>query len=108
MCVAETLLDNLGDVKISQLGLHVLEEEQIRTFHVSVQDTSHVEGPQSADNLYKHIPDFLLFDVGLSLLIVAYFLEDVAIVSVLHYEAQTGGGLVDKSVSVGNNIRVVN
>ena len=66
-----------------------------------------MEGTETPNDLYKHIPDLLLFNVSLALLIVAYFLEYVAIVSILHDQAQTRSCLVDKSVAVCNNIWMV-
>ena len=44
---------------------------------------------QSADDLDEDVPDFLLFDVGLSLLVVTDFLEHISIVSIFHNQAQT-------------------
>jgi len=44
----------------------------------------HLEPP---DNLNEYIPDFLLFDIGFSFLVVAYFLEDISIISILHDQA---------------------
>ena len=48
-----------------------------------------MESPQASHNLDENVPDLFLFDVGLSLLVVADFLEYIAIVSVLHHETQT-------------------
>ena len=67
-----------------------------------------MESLQAADDLNENVPDFLLLDVGLALLVVADFLEDITIVSILHDEAQAGCGFVDKSISVSNDIGMVN
>ena len=67
-----------------------------------------MEGSEPPDDLYEDIPDFLFFDVRLPLLIVADLLEDVAVVGILHDQAQTRGGLIDEGVPIGNHIRVVN
>ena len=88
MGIAETFFDDLADIQISQFRLHVFEEEEICTLHVTMEDASDVECAESAHNLNEHIPDLLFLDVGLSLLIVADFLKHVAIVSVLHNKAQ--------------------
>lgn len=55
-----------------------------------MQDLSIMEGLESPDDLDEDIPDLLLLDVCLSLLVVADLLEDVAVVSVLHYQAKNG------------------
>ena len=44
LCVTQFLFDNLAYIEISKLGLHVLEQEQVCTFHVSVKDFSDVKG----------------------------------------------------------------
>ena len=49
-----------------------------------MQDFATVESTQSADALDEDVPDFLLFDVGLALLVVTYFLEHVSVVSIFH------------------------
>ena len=46
-----------------------------------------VEGSQTTNDLDKYIPDLLLFDVGLALLVVTYFLEHVSVVSIFHNQA---------------------
>jgi hypothetical protein len=43
-----------------------------------------VKSLKTSDDLDEDVPDFLLFDVGLSFLITAYFLKDIAVVSVFH------------------------
>jgi len=105
--VAEALLDDFADVEVAQLGLHVLEKEQVGTLHVAMQDAAHVERPQPSHDLNEDIPDLLLLNIGLSFLIVADFLEDVAVVSILHDQAQTRRGLVDKCVAIGNHVGVI-
>ena len=105
--VTETFLNDLTDIKVSKFGLHVLKEEQIRTLHVSVENPAHMECPQPPHDLYKDVPDLLLFNVGLSLLIVAYFLKYIAVISVLHHEAQTRSRLIDESIAIRYHIRVI-
>ena len=62
---------------------------------------------QASDNLDEDIPNFLLLNVCFAFLITANFLEHVAIVSVLHNQAQARAGFVDKSFFVGDNVLVV-
>lgn len=42
---------------------------------------------QTSNDLNKNIPNFLFFYISFSLLIAAYFLEDVSVVGVLHNKA---------------------
>lgn len=63
-----------------------------------------MQGFEASNNLDEDVPDLLLFDVGLSFLVTANLLEDVAIVSVLHDEAQAGAGFVDESFLIGDHI----
>ena len=67
--------------------MHVLEEKYVRTLHVSVKDFTTVEGSQTADNLNEYIPNLFLFDVGLALLVVTDFLEDISVIRILHNQA---------------------
>ena len=105
--VAQALLDNFRDVKIAKLRLHVFEQEQVCTLHISVQNAPHVESSQAPDDLYKDVPDLLLLDVGLALLVVTDFLEHVTVVCVLHDQAETRCRLVNKGISVGDHIWVI-
>ena len=52
-----------------------------------MQDLAVVESLQPAYNLNEDVPDFLLFDVGFSLLIATNFLKNVAIIRVFHDKA---------------------
>ena len=51
-----------------------------------MQDFSVMQCFQASDNLNENIPNLLFLDVGFSLLIAANLLEDIAIVSIFHYE----------------------
>ena len=53
-----------------------------------MQDLTAVKGTEASHNLDENIPDFLLFDVGFPFLIVADLLEDISIVSILHYQTK--------------------
>ena len=67
-----------------------------------------VESFQASYNLNKNVPDLLLFDVCLTLLIIADLLKDVAIVSILHHKTKTWCRLVNKGVPICYHIRMVN
>ena len=105
--VTQALLHNFRDVKIAKLRLHVFEQEQVCTLHIPVQNAPHVESSQAPDDLYKDVPDLLLLDVGLALLVVTDFLEHVTVVCVLHDQAETRCRLVNKGISVGDHIWVI-
>jgi hypothetical protein len=50
-----------------------------------VQNFTVVEGTEPPNDLNKNVPDFLFLYVGLALLIIADLLENISVVSVLHY-----------------------
>ena len=50
-----------------------------------MQNLTTVEGTETPHNLDENVPNFLLLDVSLSLLVVADLLEDITIVSILHH-----------------------
>jgi hypothetical protein len=72
-----------------------------------MQNASDMEGSKPSYDLDKDIPDLLLFNVSLALLIVANFLEDVSVISILHHKTQTRSGLVNKGITVCNYIWMV-
>ena len=84
MGVTETLFNNLGDIEISEFCLHIPIQENICTFHVSVEDLPIMQGLESAHNLDEDVPYFLFLYISLSLLIAADFLENIAVVRVFH------------------------
>ena len=65
--------------------MHAFKEEDVCTFHVTMQNLTTVEGTEASHNLDENVPNFLFLDVGLSLLVVADLLEDITIVSILHH-----------------------
>ena len=86
--VAKTFLCYFTDVQVSQLCLHILEQKDICTFHVPMEDLANVKRPQAPHDLNKDVPNFFLLDVSLSFLVTANFLKDIATVCVLHYQTQ--------------------
>ena len=84
MSIAQSLFNDFGNVEITQFCLHVSIEEDVGALHIPVQYLSVVKGFQSSYDLYENIPDFLFFDVCFPLLVVAYFLKNVSIVSIFH------------------------
>ena len=72
-----------------------------------MQNFASVKRPKPSQNLDEDIPDLLFFDVGFAALVTANFLENVPVVSVLHDEAETAGGLVNKSLLEADNVRVL-
>lgn len=42
--IAEALLDNFRDIEVTKCSLHVFKEEEVRTFHVSMENAPDVEG----------------------------------------------------------------
>ena len=65
----------------------VLVKENIGTFHVSMQDFTLVKYLEASDDLDKDVPNLLLLNVGLSLLVVTDLLKYVSVVCILHHKA---------------------
>ena len=53
-----------------------------------MQDFSVMQRFKASDDLNEDIPNLFLLDVGFSLLIIAYFLEDITVVGVLHDQTE--------------------
>ena len=73
-----------------------------------MQNFANVKGPQPPHNLDEHVPNLLLLDVGLSLLVVDDLLVQIAIICELHHEAECATALVYKCLFITDNIRFVN
>ena len=54
-----------------------------------MQNFATVKRSEPPDDLYENIPNFLLFDVGFSLLVAGDLLVQIPIISILHDEAET-------------------
>jgi hypothetical protein len=67
--------------------LHVSVQENVCTFHVSMQYLAIVESFEASNDLYENVPDLLLLNVRFLLLIVANLLEHIPVVCILHDEA---------------------
>jgi hypothetical protein len=52
-----------------------------------VQDLPHMKSPKPSHDLYKNVPNFLLFNICLSLLIATNLLVQIPIVRKLHDQA---------------------
>ena len=72
-----------------------------------MQNAADMASTQAPNNLDKDIPDLLLLNVRLTLLIVANLLKHIPVVSILHHKTQTRCRLVDECITVGNNIWMV-
>jgi len=108
LSVTQALLYYFRDVEVSQLGLHVLEQKDVRALHVTMQNPSLVESVEATDDLNEDVPDLLLLEVGLSLLIVTDLLKYVAVISILHDQAQSRTRFVNKGIFISNDVGVVN
>ena len=85
LSVAESLLYYFRNVQITQFRLHVFEQKDVGALHVTVEYLAPVEGSEAPDDLDEYVPDFLLLDVGLALLVSTNLLEYITVVSKLHY-----------------------
>lgn len=88
LSVTQALLDDLWDIQVTKLGLHISIQENICTLHVPMQYFSIVQRLEAPNDLNKYIPNLLFFDISFPLLVAAYFLKNIAIVGVLHYKTK--------------------
>lgn len=63
-----------------------------------------VKGLESADGLHEVGPALLFGDGGAGLLTLFNFVEEVAPVSVLHDDAEGGGGVLEKGFLVADDV----
>ena len=66
-----------------------------------------VEGFKATEDLYEHVPDLPLREKLLALLVSDYLLEEVAVVRMLHDNAESVERGVDEDLLVGDNVRVL-
>ena len=59
-----------------------------------------MQGFKASDNLDENVPDLLLLNVCLPFLIGTNLLEDIAIISILHYQATLKQQLINKTYIV--------
>lgn len=90
MRVEQALFGDFRHIQIAQLCRLVLVEEDVRTFHVSVEDRQVVESLETPDDLDHDLPDVLFFHELFVVLALADALEDVAVVSKFHDDAVCG------------------
>ncbi len=72
-----------------------------------MEDLQIVESLQAADHLDQYPPDLILLEVRLVLLVVHYLLVEIAIVRVVHDDAQVLF-LLDEGLFVSHDVRVGN
>ena len=66
-----------------------------------------VQGLETSDNLDENIPNLLLLDVCLPLLVAANLLEHISIVRIFHHNAKRIVVFVYENLLVGDDIGVV-
>lgn len=88
LCVQQTLFGHLGHVHVAQFATAVLVQEYIRTLNVPMEYIQFMECFESIRDLDEYLPDFLLFEERILLLVLAYFFEEIPVVCLLHYNTQ--------------------
>ena len=85
-----------------------------------MKNLSIMQSFESPDDLNENVPYFFFLNIGFPLLIAAYFLEHISVISILHYKTmnkiikiiinvpQARARLVDKSFFVSNYICMKN
>jgi len=100
-------LGNFRDVEIAKFDDHVLGHEDVRTLDVAVNNLDVVQGLQSPEHLDENVPDLLLSEVGICLLVGVDHLEQVTTVCVLHDDAERVAGVLEEGFLVANHIWVL-
>lgn len=87
--VEACLVCDLRYVHVTQLGRHVVVQEDVCAFEVSMHDLDLVHGLQASHCLDENLPDLALLDVRLLLLVLHNFLEHITVVGQLHDNTTT-------------------
>jgi hypothetical protein len=87
LSVKQSIFGHFGHIHISNFDCPILANEDIGTFQISMINVQVVKGLQALQHLDQDVPDFFLVHVNSFLLVVTYFVEQVSVVGVLHYNA---------------------
>jgi hypothetical protein len=97
----------LGVKHIDIVWRVVMVEKDISALQVSVKDVHHMQLLETSYHWDEDLPHDGFLQISLRLLTLAYFLIEVAVVGVLHDDAQVFV-LISKSFFVGNDVGVFN
>ena len=72
---------DLRHIHVSKFSFHIVVQENISTFQVSVHDLYFVHCLQASDRLYEDLPNLTFFYTSFIFFMLADFLENVSVVS---------------------------
>ena len=104
--VQEALLGDFADIQITQLRIAILLQENIGALQISVQDVLAVECSQGFAHFDENFPDCRLADHPIGLLILDDFLVQIAVVEIVHHDAQARARILEKGLFVTDNARM--
>jgi len=81
-------------------------QEDVGALQISMENFNIMEGLQPAYDLDEYAPDFVLSYVALLLLMCGNFLEQITVIRVLHDDAKTAAGFVDKCFFIRADVRM--
>ena len=87
MSIQQSFLGNLRNIHIPKLSGTVFVQEDIGRFQISMENLDVMEGLEASDYLYEYFPYIFLLNILLVLLVHSNFLEQVAVVRILHHNA---------------------
>lgn len=94
MRIGQSLLQDLGNVQISQFVRAILTDEDIGSLEVAMEDLLVMKGLKSASDVDEGLPDVGLLDSSLRLEMLINDLHEVAAIGKLHDDAEITGGVV--------------
>ena len=79
--------EEFRDVEVSDFGIAIFEQENIGTFHISVQNSNIMERLESSDYLNEDGPDLILFELGIALEVLLNSGVEVTVICEFHDDA---------------------
>lgn len=101
---AKASLSDLRNIHISQFDDASFREKDVGWLDIPMEDVQSMQFSESLHDLRKDAPDLLLSRMGALLLVLDDLVAEVAFAGVFHNDAERLGGLIDKRLSVGDNI----
>lgn len=87
LSVEHALLGDLGNIHVAQLTTAVLVEEHVGALQVPMKNLYFMQTAEPPGHLDEDLPNVVLFEERVVLLVIAYLLEEIARVGVLHHNA---------------------
>ena len=100
-------LGNLRNIEISQLDHALFRQKHVCALYISMDDLFVVKGLQAQYHLVENGPDVVFLRKLRSLFGIINLGLQVAVIAILHNDAETGGAFLKECLFVTGNIRMV-